>query len=444
MTIEQLRSRISGDVFTPEDAGYHDALAGFNLAVAHTPRVAVVVSNVDDVVRATAFARDAGMRVAVQCTGHGATAALDGLFIATGRLNAVHVNPISRSAVIGAGARWERVVNEAAKYGLMPVTGSSPHLGVVGYLLGGGLGPLARSHGFSSDYVTSFTVVTSSGETLTANASTNEALYWALRGGKSGFGIVTDVSVRLVGMKRLYAGSLLFAESDIEPVLRSWVRWTHTAHPQVTTSACIVRFPERDAIPAHLRGKRFLNVRFAFPGDKEFGAQLAAPIRAFAPALLDTIDELPAKEIGRIHNDPTDAMPVWMMGMLLDHADDDLADTLLQMFGAGTHAPFTAVELRHIGQATASDVTEGSAVAGRSASYVLCAAASDPSVFATVLPDFAQHVRQHMASWLAREGNPNFQDTAGSSEMFMRLWPSEMRERIAAVRAQHDPDGMFA
>src|SRR3712207_8521090 len=44
------------------------------------------------------------------------------------------------------------------------IPGSSPNVGVVGYLLGGGLGPLARSHGFSSDYLIGATVVTRSEE----------------------------------------------------------------------------------------------------------------------------------------------------------------------------------------------------------------------------------------------------------------------------------------
>ena len=80
----------------------------------------------------------------------------------------------------------------AAPHGLMPVAGSTSHVGAVGYLLGGGLGAIVRSHGFSSDYVESFTVVTAAGEVVEASATKNPDLFWGLCGGKAGFGVVIE------------------------------------------------------------------------------------------------------------------------------------------------------------------------------------------------------------------------------------------------------------
>ena len=443
MTLEQLRTELAGDAFVPGDDGYQGATTGFNLSLAHTPNVVVAAHTVNDVVRAVVFARETGMRVAMHSTGHGETPTTGGVMIAMSKLDAVYVNPISRLAVIGAGARWHHVVDAAARYGLMPVTGSSPTVGVVGFLLGGGLGPLARSHGFSSDYVTSCNVVTSGGEVLVANREMNAELFWALRGGKSGLGVVTEVSVRLVALKKLYAGSLMFDDEHIEPALRGWMRWTHTAHPQVTTSIAIVRFPDIDAIPAPLRGKRMMSLRFAFPGEKEFGAELAAPLRALAPASVDTIGEMSAKDMGQIHNDPTDARPAWIMGMMFDHADDDFASVMLEAFGAGSDAPFVAAELRHIGQATTSDVTEGTAVAGRSASYAFGGIAVNSQLFGSVVPTFAEQLTEKLKPWRAREGNPNFTGQSASHDAYLQLWPSDVRARLEAARAHYDPTGMF-
>lgn len=108
------------------------------------------------------------------------------------------------------------MIEAVAGHGLTPIAGASTDVGVVGYILGGGLGPLARSHGFSSDYLTGLTVVTGSGESLEASETENADLFWALRGGKVGFGIVTEVRMRLVKLPMLYAGSLFFEEKDID------------------------------------------------------------------------------------------------------------------------------------------------------------------------------------------------------------------------------------
>ena len=452
MPIDELRASIAGSVFTSGDNGYREALAGFNTATTHTPDVVVVAHNAEDVARAVGFARDAALsisasepvRVTAFATGHGDVVATSGVVIATSKLNHVSVNPISRVAVISAGARWSDVIEAAAQYNLTPIAGSAPNIGAIGFLLGGGLGPFARSHGFSSDYVTRFRIVTGNGEIVIANNEENAELFWALRGGKSGFGIVTEATVRLVSLKKLYAGSLSFAESDMERVLRAWVRWTHTAHPMVTTSVAITHMPDIEAVPAPIRGHRIISVRFAFPGEREFGAELAAPLRAFAPALLDDIAEMPAHDMGRIHNDPTRPMPTWVTGLLLDHADDDMVSALLTHFGAGSSSPFRVVEVRHIGQATSSDVTDGSAVAGRSASYTVGAVAGDPTLFHNVLPGLAAELAASLEPWRARERNPNLTGLPASHEEFMRFWPRELRERLERVRSVYDATGMFA
>ncbi len=122
--------------------------------------------------------------------------------------------PSKRTAAIGAGTRWETVVAAASGYGLAPIAGSSTKVGAVGYLLGGGLGPLARSHGFSSDYLIELDVVTGEGELIEASAQHNPELFWALRGGKAGLGIVTEVRLRLVELEHSLRGVALLRRSE--------------------------------------------------------------------------------------------------------------------------------------------------------------------------------------------------------------------------------------
>ena len=146
----------------------------------------------------------------MQATGHGAwTCSRPTLLVATGRLDEVTIDPRG-SARVGAGVRWQQVLDAAAPHGLAGLAGSSPDVGVVGYLTGGGLGPVARSYGFASDYVTAFDVVTGDGELRRATAEENPALFWALRGGKGALGVVTAVEFDLVPLAEIFGGCLYF------------------------------------------------------------------------------------------------------------------------------------------------------------------------------------------------------------------------------------------
>lgn len=220
--MHELSERLTGPVFERGDDGFAEEAGGFNLAVTHDPDLVVGVATVQDVVEAVRYAAQHGLAVRMQATGHGAEEPVtDGLLITTGRLDGLAID--GDVATIGAGARWGDVIAAAAPLGLAPITGSSPTVGVVGYLLGGGLGPLARSHGFSSDYLLGATVVTAGGEVVDASPTGDAELYWAVRGGKGGFGVVTEVRVRLVALPELYAGALTFDTPNVEAALRGWI-----------------------------------------------------------------------------------------------------------------------------------------------------------------------------------------------------------------------------
>ncbi|RUO88758.1 FAD-binding oxidoreductase [Corallococcus sp. AB018] len=442
---QSLAARVSGPVYTPNDAGYAPESAGFNVLVTHSPQYVVAVKSTKDVAEAIRFARENQLPVSVQATGHGTYAPVtSGVLLSTKALNHVSIDPATRIATIGAGARWEPVIEEAAKHGLTPIAGSSTNVGVVGYLLGGGLGPLVRSHGVSSDYVVGYTLVTSDGETVEASAEHHPDLFWALRGGKGGFGIVTEVKLQLVEMRSLYAGSLFFAEEHIEAVLRGWVKWTAEADARVSTSIAVMRFPPFDFIPPPLQGRTVLNLRFAFPGSTEEGAKLAAPLRALAPLYLDMLGELPVTQIARIHNDPDKPSPVWTHGMMLTHVDQDLATTLLRHVGAGVQTPYFLLELRHLGGASQKDVAGGSAVGGRGGNFVVGLVGMHPPLFETVLPGATEGLRAELKPWLSPEMTINFMGKVRDAEHFDSAWPDTIRAKLKEVRGKYDPHKLFA
>jgi FAD/FMN-containing dehydrogenase len=433
-----LSSRVTGPVLTQDDDGFADEVLAHNRAVVHSPDVAVGATSAQDVVEVVRWAGEQGVPVTVLATGHGAkTPVTSGVLLTTRRLGGVSVDPASRTATVGAGAVWTDVVPVADAHGLAPVAGSSTNVGVVGYLLGGGLGPFARSHGFSSDRLESLTVVTGTGEVVEASAGQHPDLFWALRGGAAGLGVVTEVRIGLVEMPSLYAGSLFFDTEHVETALRGWLAWTATADPDTTTSAAIIGFPPFDAVSPFLRGRTVLVLRVARPGDAAAGEEVVAPLRALAPTLADTVGVLPVARAAEIHNDPVDPGPSWVRGLLLSHVDDDLATTWLRLVGPGTPHPFVGVELRHVAGATGVDVPGGSAVAGRGAAFTLGLIGVDPAQFGTTMPAAADAVAEAVRPWTAAEVNPNF---AGVGTP---VWDGATAERLAQVRRTHDPAGVF-
>lgn len=342
-------------------------------------------------------------------TGHGsATPVTDGILATTSRLTGVTIDAENRIAHIAAGCRWAEVVAAAAEHGLAPITGASDNVGCIGYTLGGGLGPLARTYGFSSDWVRGFRIAVASGEVVTANATENPDLFWALRGGKGGFGIVTSMDFALVELTTLYGGSVFFDTAEISAGVSTWVDWTKTLPETATSSAVILRLPPLEFIPEPLRGKTVLSVRFAFVGDPAEGERLFKPIRDVGPTLIDAVAEMPASAIATIHNDPKDPGPGWDRGLLLNEIDADYVTAFLAAAGPDQQLPFVVVEMRHLGGATWRDVPEGSAVGGRGGAYTLfMVGVPDPSLFEKVLPMAADALLEPLRPWIAAENTVN-------------------------------------
>lgn len=443
--VERLRGEVTGPVFGPDDEGFAAEVAGFNLAARHTPQVAVGITSEADAAAVVRAAAETGTPVRVLATGHGSpTPITDGVLINTSRLSGVTVDAEAKVAHIAAGSRWAEVIAAAGEHGLAPITGASDAVGCVGYTLGGGVGPLSRTYGFSSDYAREFRVVTASGEAVTANATEHPDLFWALRGGKGGLGVVTSMEFALVELSTLYGGSVFFDAEHIAPVFSKWAEWTKTLPEAANTSVVILRLPPLEFIPEPLRGKTVLSVRFAFVGDPAEGQRLFQPIRDAGTALIDGVGEMAATDIALIHNDPKDPTPAFDRGKLLKDIDEGFVSAFLAAVGPEQQLPLIAVEIRHLGGATQRDVPEGSAVGGRAGAYSLVLiGVPDPNLFETVLPGVVDGVLAGLDDWFSDQTQINFDAAFAFPGSYEACWPAETFARLAEVRATYDPDKLF-
>lgn len=97
-------------------------------------------------------------------------------------------------------------------------------MGLGGCVQGGGHGPLASTVSLASQQVMHVTIVTTTGEILTANEAENEDLFWAIRGGGRGqYGVATEYVIRHFPMPtNVGMGTLSIAPKDSNDISTSW------------------------------------------------------------------------------------------------------------------------------------------------------------------------------------------------------------------------------
>ena len=209
-----LDSRLHGRLHLPGDAGYDPGGHG-------TPDVVVDAATAADVRATVRAAREGGLPLTVLATGHGTVTEPDGgILLRTSRMAQVLVDPDHRIARVGPGARWGEVVAAAEPFGLAPLSGDTPSVGVVGYTLGGGLSWLSRKHGFAADSLLRAELATADGRVVVADRRHHTDLFWALRGGSGNFGVITAMELRLHPVPGVYGGSAEFPVDGAERALR--------------------------------------------------------------------------------------------------------------------------------------------------------------------------------------------------------------------------------
>ena len=104
--VEALRSRMEGTVAAPGDREYDEVRQAWNLAIDQRPEAVIVPADASDIAVVVGFARDNGLRVVPQSTGHLAAPLGDlsgSLLLHTSRLRGVEVDAEARTVRVGAG-----------------------------------------------------------------------------------------------------------------------------------------------------------------------------------------------------------------------------------------------------------------------------------------------------------------------------------------------------
>ncbi|MET8977289.1 FAD-binding oxidoreductase [Streptomyces sp. NPDC004539] len=419
----------------PGSAEYDEHRAGFQLRERHRPARVVAARDADDVVAAVRHAAEAGMPIAVQAAGHGLAAPLagEGVLVSTRRMDDIDVDPGAGTVRIGAGARWSDVIEAAARHDLAPLSGSMPGVGAVSYTLGGGIGLMARRYGFAADHVTRLELVTADGSLLTVSEHEEPDLFWALRGGGGSFGIVTALETALMPVARLIGGGLMFDLGETPEVVSTWLRWTATVPPEMTSAMTTLG----------VSGRHMAHVQIAYLGSAAEADELAAPLRALKPAY-DGLREIPYRRSHTVFSEPDQPHAYVADNVLLPAIDEErLYDTIAA--SAPGRPVSSIISVRHLGGALSAPPRVPSAVSHREAKYLLCVVgvvaptARSNAASARALQD------ELLAGWsgTAVGSSPNFTLGRPDRRATAELFDAERRDRLLRLAREYDPAGLL-
>jgi FAD binding domain-containing protein len=430
---------IRGDVVRADDAQWDQARQAWNLAADQRPSAVALVEGPDDVAKVVGFARDNGLRVTAQGTGHGAVAlgSLDGvILIKTDRMRGVEVE--DGRARVEAGAWASDLGEAAAKTGQAFLPGTSPNVGVTGYTLGGGLSWLGRKYGWACNRVTAIELVTADGEARTVDGGTDTDLFWALRGGGGGYAVVTALHLELVPVSEAYAGALLFSPELTEEGIRAYRDWTMDAPDEAGSMVRMLNLPPIPDIPEPLRGKKWLAVTAACIGSREEGEKAIAPLRKIGEPAVDTFDQIPAPALTRIAMDPEPPVPGLGHHGLVTELPDDAIASFVDTAGPESSSPLLLAELRHLGGALRRPPENPGALGKLDAEFVMLGIGMlmDPALREPIT-DALDGLADAVKPWAAEGGYFNYAERPCDVDAIL---PAETCKRLAEVKRSWDPD----
>ena len=298
--------RFAGDIVPPGDGSYDTHREVWNAAVDRRPAVIARCTSAEDVVAAIRHARDHDLEIAVRCGGHsvmGLSVPDGGLMLDLTPMSAVTVDPAKRRAKVQGGSLLRNLDRASEPHGLATTAGNVSHTGVGGLTLGGGMGWLARQFGLACDNVAAYTVVTASGDVVTASADEHPDLFWGLRGGGGNFGVVTEFEFRLHPTSgRVLVAELTYDAADAAGPMRTWRDMLAGAPRAAMLTADGFAFPKDS--PSRLAGRPAVTVGFVWSGPTEEGRAYLESFKVELPAPAEEdVSEMRYVELQSLYDD---------------------------------------------------------------------------------------------------------------------------------------------
>lgn len=224
----------------PSDSQYKAYLPAANTRTQLSPALRAVCKSENAVAVMIDWVRSNGLSFAVRCGGHsyeGFSQSTDVVIDLRG-MASVSVDTSANIVTVGSGASLYHIYQAVAAHGLALQAGSCPTVGVSGHILGGGHGPLARSHGLTCDSLEQVTIVDSNAQIRMASATSEPDLYWACKGGGGGsFGVATEFRLRVFPLQsaRVFGVTWTLSQAAAARLFAAWQAWAPNAPSNITS-----------------------------------------------------------------------------------------------------------------------------------------------------------------------------------------------------------------
>ncbi len=433
-----LATRITGQLLLPDDAAYEQARLLWNGSVKTRPAAIVRCVNVQDVIHTVRWTRSHGLPLSVRGAGHDAAGRAlreHGVVIDCSQMRAVTIDPVTRTAQVQGGATMGDLIEAAQHYGLATTTGTYSTVGMAGFTLGGGYGPLTGMYGLGVDNLLSAQVVTANGQLVTAHAEDHADLLWGLRGGGGNFGAVVSLEYRLHPLTTVLSGLLLYPLDQARAVLRSLNEFLTTAPDELTIQSGFLQTPD---------GSPVLFLSPTYCGPLQAGEQVLAPLRTFGTLLVDQVQPVAYNTL--IHE--LDALApkgrhYYVQTQSLNGLQTETIEVLIEQ-GMPFSSPFSVISLDNFhGAASRVGVSE-TAFALRQNHLMIQIIAG----WEAQSPDeeqrhiqWAQNLSHGLAPYAIKGGYINLLDEREQERVPLAFGPNY--ERLLALKRTYDPDDVF-
>jgi FAD/FMN-containing dehydrogenase len=429
----------------PGDTDYDDLRAVFNAMIDKRPRLIASCSTAADVRSALARARTDGLAVAVRSGGHavaGQSTNDDGLVIDVRPMKALAIDPVSRTARVGAGCTWGELDAAAQVHGLATTGGRVSTTGVSGLTLGGGSGWLERQHGLTCDNLLAVELVTADGHELRADEHQHSDLLWACKGGGGNFGVVTAFEFALHPVGPSILGGMLAWPADRGPeIARLYRDLAFDAPLELGSGLVMLSGPPADFIPPHLQGQPIVAVVLVWTGDQDSGTDIVQLFRDRQPDI-DLVAPVAYTQMQSMLDNPPGLRQYWS-GDYHDTLPDEALDIFLAA-GAARPSPMTQHLMVAWGGAIRDVAEDATPLRRRQASWV-----THPFATWTALADDLVNinwVRDYRAAIAPYTNGGTYLNFIGDEgpERITAAFGERNLTRLREIKSHYDPTNVFA
>jgi hypothetical protein len=430
--VGELAESLTGQLHLQSDDGYDTARKIWNGMFDHKrPAMIAECQSVEDIRNAVTFAKERNLLISVKGGGHslpGKSTCDGGMMIDLSQMHGTDVDTDAKTIRIEGGALLGHLDNAALEHGLMTTTGIVSHTGVGGFTLGGGYGRVDRLFGLAIDNVLAATIVTASGEVVTASENENADLFWGLRGGGGNFGIATEFIYQAHPFDvNVYGGTLVFELSH--DLLKFYADFAQTVADEANIEPGV--FITED-------GTRMVGVEVVYTGDHKKGEQVLAPLLSF-PGRVD--GELGAKSYRDIQTADDAFMShgrqYYLKSGLLTELTPEVIEIMIEHLMSDNPS---GAWFQHLGGAISRVDSDATAYSHRNAALNvgIMYIGDDPAANEAGIANarrFYSDLAPHMSGFYTNLNDDTERKTWGNY--------GENYPRLSALKAKYDPTNLF-